>query len=46
MCFNKLMYVNYPRGTFLAAGLDTRVVNCIAHDGSGESQQELIDNNG
>ncbi|XP_068200445.1 uncharacterized protein [Palaemon carinicauda] len=28
------------------SGLDTRITSCLAHDGSGEQSQELIDENG
>lgn len=27
-------------------GLDTRITSCLAHDGSGDQSQELIDENG
>lgn len=29
-----------------AVGLDTRLTSCVAHDGSHESQQELLDSDG
>lgn len=41
-----IIYCISPFIVIVAVGIDTRLTSCVAHDGSHESQQELLDSDG